>query len=277
MKAMHKALLVLAGASAAIAAVNKFIFTDADRDSKIRSGDITNDKTFNESFYKWRYGKARYVEYGAGEPLLLIHGASDGGSLNVWKRTLPLLGKQYRVFAIDLPGLGFSCKPSLDYTAYLYASFLNDFIADCVKNKVSVVAKGGSAAFAIAGCAFKPELYNKLILIREPDNETSPIACCVRQYLSKIMRLPLYGTFVYNLLSSRAALGAERYIAAHAGGVGNKYPLIARFANHLCADTVGLLNKIKIPVHTINAAAACKLMDDPRLFYRHIKELIKYN
>jgi len=273
MKAIHKALLVLAGTSAAVAAVNKFIFNDADKNCKSRSGDITNDKTFLESFYKWRYGNARYVVYGSGEPLLLIHDTSIGGSLNAWKRALPLLGKQYRVYAIDLPGFGFSDKPALDYTAYLYASFINNFITDCVKNKTAVVAAGGSAAFAIAGCALKPELYSQLILLREPCNSYT-FACDARKYLSKLMRLPLYGTFVYNLLSSRAAVGAERYVTAHTGGVGNKYPFIARFANYLCTDTNKMLKKIKIPVHIINAVTACKLTDNPRLLYRHVRDLL---
>lgn len=43
---------------------------------------------------------------GAGPSVLLLHGT--GASVHTWRDLLPLLGRHYSVFAVDLPGQGFS-------------------------------------------------------------------------------------------------------------------------------------------------------------------------
>ncbi len=50
--------------------------------------------------------RLHYLEAGAGEPLLLLHGAG-GGAAN-WYRLIAPLAEQYRVLAPDLPGFAFS-------------------------------------------------------------------------------------------------------------------------------------------------------------------------
>jgi pimeloyl-ACP methyl ester carboxylesterase len=61
--------------------------------------------------------RIRYVEQGAGEPIVLIHG--NGGSLQGWidSGILPNLARDYRVIAIDARGHGKSGKPH-DARAY---------------------------------------------------------------------------------------------------------------------------------------------------------------
>jgi len=46
----------------------------------------------------------RYLDYGDGPPLLLVHGMA--GSWQTWLANIPALGERYRVIAIDLPGFG---------------------------------------------------------------------------------------------------------------------------------------------------------------------------
>ncbi|MBZ5522815.1 MAG: alpha/beta fold hydrolase [Acidobacteriia bacterium] len=50
--------------------------------------------------------RLRYLQGGAGRPAVLLHGFL-GGSF-CWRFTLPVLARQYRVYALDLPGLGIS-------------------------------------------------------------------------------------------------------------------------------------------------------------------------
>lgn len=47
-----------------------------------------------------------YIEAGAGDPLIMIHGAG-GGAAN-WYRLMAPLAQKYRVIAVDLPGFGLS-------------------------------------------------------------------------------------------------------------------------------------------------------------------------
>lgn len=59
-----------------------------------------------------------------------------------WRKNIPYLGKSHRVFSIDLIGYGYSEKPnpqelgvSTFYTFETWASQLNDFCVDVVKDK----------------------------------------------------------------------------------------------------------------------------------------------
>jgi pimeloyl-ACP methyl ester carboxylesterase len=48
--------------------------------------------------------RLRYVDYGGGTPLLLVHGL--GGCWQWWLENIPELGRSCRVIAVDLPGFG---------------------------------------------------------------------------------------------------------------------------------------------------------------------------
>lgn len=55
-------------------------------------------------FIEVRGKKIAYVEEGEGIPMVMLHGWPQ--SSYVWRKVIPLLSQHYRVFAIDLPGLG---------------------------------------------------------------------------------------------------------------------------------------------------------------------------
>jgi pimeloyl-ACP methyl ester carboxylesterase len=48
--------------------------------------------------------RLRYVDYGEGPPVVLVHGL--GGCWQWWLETIPALGASHRVLAVDLPGFG---------------------------------------------------------------------------------------------------------------------------------------------------------------------------
>ncbi len=54
-------------------------------------------------------GHMVWHEWGAGEPLVLLHGGS--GSWTHWVRNIPILKQHYRVICADTPGLGDSAMP----------------------------------------------------------------------------------------------------------------------------------------------------------------------
>ena len=52
-----------------------------------------------------------YLEAGAGEPVVLLHGGEFGGEAEIcWEATLPALARHYRVLAPDLLGFGATAK-----------------------------------------------------------------------------------------------------------------------------------------------------------------------
>lgn len=72
--------------------------------------------------------KLHYLEAGAGEPVLLLHGWPTSSYL--WRDTIPAMAASHRVIALDLPGYGLSDKPldvsySLPYYEEVLAAFLD--------------------------------------------------------------------------------------------------------------------------------------------------------
>ncbi|MGH7466345.1 MAG: alpha/beta fold hydrolase [Longimicrobiales bacterium] len=105
-----------------------------------------------------------HLELGAGPPLVLLHGAT-GGAAN-WFRLLGPLAQQQRVFALDLPGFGFSPainprEPLGVCVAQLIECWLD---ATEIRNCVVVATSfGGLVALRLA--QHVPERVRALVLI----------------------------------------------------------------------------------------------------------------
>jgi len=242
----YKSLAAFAAVTGVVAIANRLIFKSNEK--KSRRG-LAPDFNFNfphtELRFDWRYGTAKYVVCGEGEPVVLIHGAAIGSGLHDWIKIIPHLAKRRRVFAVDLPGYGLSDKPKLTYSSYLYASFVNDFIAGCVGGGACVIAAGESAGFVAAGHALRPELYMKLMVIGVKKPYRLPRF--LSRPLGAFIMLPVYGTLAYHLLASKTAAGPAGRILSRCGGIGAKFPVSALMKNHLHVDLSRFAGKLKIP------------------------------
>jgi 2-hydroxy-6-oxonona-2,4-dienedioate hydrolase len=106
--------------------------------------------------------RTRCLAAGAGEPLILLHGA--GGHLETYVRNIKPLAAHYRVFAFDMLGHGYTDKPDYDYELPHYVRHTLDVMdALGVKNAhVSGESLGGWVAAKLA--AAHPERVNRLML-----------------------------------------------------------------------------------------------------------------
>lgn len=68
----------------------------------------------------------RYVDVGAGAPVVLVHGLL--GSHQSWSPVIDLLARKYRVIAPDLIGAGQSDKPRGDYSLSAHAATVRDLL-----------------------------------------------------------------------------------------------------------------------------------------------------
>jgi pimeloyl-ACP methyl ester carboxylesterase len=70
--------------------------------------------------------KAYYEESGKGEPICLLHGFS--ASSHTWRKIVPVLSKDFHVYALDLKGFGKSDKPyDGDYSIWAFVDWVNEF------------------------------------------------------------------------------------------------------------------------------------------------------
>ena len=71
--------------------------------------------------------RMHYVEAGAGDPVLFLHGNPTSSYL--WRNVMPHLTPVARCVAVDLIGMGKSDKPDLDYRFVDHARYVDHFIA----------------------------------------------------------------------------------------------------------------------------------------------------
>lgn len=109
---------------------------------------------------------AHYRDEGnpSGRPLLLVHGFS--ASLHTWEKWVALLGGEYRMISVDLPGHGLTRTPAgYAPSQDAYADFVDAFAAKLNLGKATVIGSsmGGGAAWLLA--LRHPQRVEGLVLI----------------------------------------------------------------------------------------------------------------
>lgn len=202
MKTKNKLLTLLiltAGAATATASINQFIKI------KATSKNLLSDQ--EGICYKWRLGNIHYTKTGSGKPLLLIHDLNAASSGYEWSRIIPLLKEQYTIYSIDLLGCGRSEKANMTYTNYLYTQLISDFIKSEIGHRTSVIASGEAASIPVMACSTNPELFDQIMLINPLSLlDFSQLPGKTAKVYKFIVELPIVGTLLYHIASSRQAI-----------------------------------------------------------------------
>jgi pimeloyl-ACP methyl ester carboxylesterase len=92
----------------------------------------------------------RYLTAGGGPPLVLLHAL--GESALGWRWALPTLVRTHRVYAVDLPGFGYSGKPSADYSPAFFVRFVGSYLDALGLEQAALVGNslGGLIALRLA-------------------------------------------------------------------------------------------------------------------------------
>ena len=94
--------------------------------------------------------RLRYITAGQGRALVLLHTLRT--QLDMFQRVVPALAKQFRVYAVDYPGHGYSDIPKTEYTADLFVSSVAGFLTALEIKDAMIVGEsiGGSIALLLA-------------------------------------------------------------------------------------------------------------------------------
>lgn len=256
---------MLAGGAgmAALAALNAAIQRNAiDPDDSALGGEA--------HFFRWKHGKVFYKISGAenpGPPLVFIHGVGAGTSSFMWRKNFDELAKDFRVYAFDLLGFGFSDKPAVaPYSADLYVELITDFIREVSGYPANLIASSLGAAYAIRVADEHPELVNAMILNGPTGSDSlnrRPGMAGAAFY--GLLQSPVLGTSFYNVMASERSirdyarenlfydhrrvtdrLVANLYATSHQSGA--QHAIAAFLAGYLNTDTRFPFSRLTQPV-----------------------------
>lgn len=118
----------------------------------------------NSQFINVNGRRLHFEKYGAGKPLVLVHGFA--GSSYTWRHVIPLLAQKHEVYAVDLLGFGLSDKPadgaySLADQGQLILAFIEK-----LKLRQPTIAGHSMGGVVVALAAVQsPEKIGELVLI----------------------------------------------------------------------------------------------------------------
>lgn len=152
----------------------------------------------------------------AGKPLVLLHSINAGSSAYEVRPLFDHYRTQRPVYALDLPGFGFSDRSDREYTPALYAAAIGDFLQREVphNNGVDVVAMSLTSEFTARVALEQPALVRTLTLISptgfsgdERQNRTERAQRTgTGDRLYRAFTFPLWSQALYDALVSRPSL-----------------------------------------------------------------------
>ncbi len=108
--------------------------------------------------------RMRYLRGGSGPPLLLLHGLL-GYSFS-WRFALPVLVEKATVYAVDMPGAGFSDRPPKANGSFrAHAERLLRFLDNVGVDSCDLLGTSHGGAIAMRAAALAPERVRSLILV----------------------------------------------------------------------------------------------------------------
>lgn len=107
--------------------------------------------------------RVRYVDYGSGPALVLLHGM--GASWQWWLENIPTLGRRHRVIAVDLPGFGNSepLPPPAEMSTHAHS--ITDLLGHLGVRSATVAGHSMGGLVALEMASANRELVRNLVLV----------------------------------------------------------------------------------------------------------------
>lgn len=151
---------------------------------------------------------------GSGRPLVLIHSINAGASAYEMRPLFEYYRGKRPVYALDLPGFGFSERADRVYSPELYKEAILDLLRLKVREPADIVALSLGSEFAASAALQQPELVNSLTLIspsgfstrseKRASQKVSEDGSSDRVY--RLFSNRLYSQGFYDLLATRASI-----------------------------------------------------------------------
>jgi len=148
--------------------------------------------------------RINYIDEGAGENVLLLHGW--GASIEAMQPITNALKNKYRVLALDLPGFGLSDTPSTAWDSFNYADIVKKFIDILSLKEINLIGHSHGGRVSIILSSKYKDTVKKLILI----DSAGIIAKKSIKYYYKIFKYKIYKK-VYFFINKNNELKLEGF------------------------------------------------------------------
>jgi pimeloyl-ACP methyl ester carboxylesterase len=147
-----------------------------------------------------------YVDTRAeGVPLVLIHSINAAPSAYEVKPLFEAYRSQRPVYALELPGFGFSERSDRPYSPTFYAEAIRTFVREVVGEAADVVALSLSAEFAAIAALEDPDLFRSLVAI-SPTGLNKGEMGAPAEGLYNVVAFPLWSQPLFDLLVTRPSM-----------------------------------------------------------------------
>lgn len=169
-----------------------------------------------ENFQSKNAGRLSYYAdlTGKGVPLVLLHSINAAPSAFEMRPVFEQFRGKRPVYALDLPGFGFSERSDRLYDPQLYQEAITEFLREVVGKPADLVTLSLSSEFAALAAAHHPELVRSLVMIsptgfKPPRLDKITLRARERGAKNSVyagLAVPLWNRPLYDLISSRPSI-----------------------------------------------------------------------
>jgi pimeloyl-ACP methyl ester carboxylesterase len=114
------------------------------------------------------HGRLRYLTGGTGAPLVMLHTVRT--QAEHFRHLIPLVQQRYTVYALDLPGMGYSqIVPGASYEEPAMRAAVKRFIAQLDLRDVTLLGESMGAVLALTTAADLPDRVRRVVAINPYD------------------------------------------------------------------------------------------------------------
>ncbi|MGB1286990.1 MAG: alpha/beta fold hydrolase [Aggregatilineales bacterium] len=151
---------------------------------------------------------------GEGQPLVLIHSINAAGNACEMKPIFDHYAGTRPVYALDLPGFGFSERSQREYSPDLYCNAIMDFMTQVVGEKSDAIALSLGSEFLAMAALNQPEMLQSATMISpsgltQRDKKVSSQRAADEESdegIYKFLSNPLWAQTFYDLLTTKPSI-----------------------------------------------------------------------
>ncbi|WP_426304353.1 alpha/beta fold hydrolase [Acidovorax facilis] len=216
---------------------------------------------------KGSLGRLRYISGGKGPALILLHTVRT--QAEHFRHLIPLVQERYTVYALDLPGMGYSeIVPGASYDEPAMREAVKSLITRLDLRDVTLLGESMGATLALTAAADLPERVRRVVAINAYDYAggikrssllarfvvTGALAPVVGETIAGVQPKPIVGAVLRGGLGDTAALRDDYLDELLKVGRRPGYPVVARAVYGNLPSLIAARDryiKVKAPVHLI--------------------------